>query len=76
MPSFFSSIFLADSEHRAHAGRVDGDRLLGEDVLAGLDGGLEVHRAEAGRRGEDHDVDVAGDHLLVGVEADEAVARR
>ena len=55
----------------ADAGRVDGDRLLHEDVLAGFDGGFEVDRAEAGRRGEDHQVGAAVDRLLVGVEADE-----
>jgi hypothetical protein len=51
----------------------DGDRLLGEDVLAGLDARLEVQRAEVGRRGQDHHVDAAGDDLGVGVEAGETV---
>ena len=32
-------------QHRADAGAVDRDRLLGEDVLAGGDGGLEVQSA-------------------------------
>ena len=45
--------------------------LLHEDVLAGLDGGRVVDRAEAGRRGQEHQVDAGGDRLLVGVEADE-----
>ena len=45
---FFSSAFLPAAILR-HAPRVDGDGLLEEDVLAGLDGGGEVDRAEAGR---------------------------
>ena len=63
-------------EHAADAGPVDGDRLLHEDVLAGFDGGFEVQRAEAGRRGQDHQVDAAVDRLLVGVEADELALGR
>ena len=42
-----------------------------EDVLAGLHRGFEMHRAEAGRRGQDDEVGAAVDRLLVGVEADE-----
>jgi hypothetical protein len=38
-------------------------------VLAGLDGRLVVHRPKAGRSGQDHHVDVAVDHVAVGVEA-------
>ena len=41
---------------RADAGRIDGHRLLGEDVLAGLDRGLEVQRPEVRRRAEQHHV--------------------
>ena len=41
---------LGRGDDRADADRIDGDRLLHEDVLAGLDGGLEVDRPEAGRR--------------------------
>ncbi len=62
---------LGGGEHLADAGAVDGDGLLGEDVLAGLDDGFEVLRAEARRGGQDHQV-AAVDDLLVGVEADEA----
>ena len=50
---------------------IHGHRLLGEHVLAGLDRGLQVHRPERRRRGEDHVVDVAGDDLLEGVPAGE-----
>ncbi len=46
--------------------------LLTEDVLAGVDGGLEVHWVEVRRSGDQHHVDRI-DHLLVGVEADEDV---
>ena len=63
---------LRRGDHRADAERVDRHRLLREDVLAGLDRGLEVRGAEEGRGGEDHHVDVRGQHLLVGVEAGEA----
>ena len=56
----------------AHPRGVDGDRLLHEDVLPRLDRRGEMHRSEAGRGGEDHEVDVARDHLLVGVESGEA----
>ena len=48
-------------------------RLLAENVLAGVDGGLQERGMEVRRAGDQHDVDVAVDHLLVGVEADEAM---
>ena len=53
-------------------GRIHRDRLLGEDVLAGRDGSREVRGPEAGRRREDHVVDVGRQHLLVGIEPGEA----
>ncbi len=62
---------LIGGQHLADAGAVDGDRLLGEEVLAGLDRGLDVQGPEAGRRRQHHQV-AAVDHLLIGVEADEA----
>ena len=62
---------FARLQHAAHARRIDGDRLLAEDVLAGVDRGLQVQRAEVGRRAEQHDVDVAFHDLLVAVEAGE-----
>ena len=49
---------LGGGQHLADAGAVDADRLLGEDVLAGGDGGFEVDRPEAGRRRQDDVVDV------------------
>ena len=63
----------AGVDDRLHAGGVDGHGLLAEDVLAGLDGRLDVQRPEVRRRGQEHHVDVAVEDLLVGVEADEAV---
>ena len=64
--------FLGGGEDSADAGSIDGDRLFHENVFALLDGFFEVHRAEAGRRGEDDDVGQR-DRLFVGVEADELV---
>ena len=63
--------FFGRGQNHPHAGAVDGDRLFHEDVLAGLDGRLEMDRAEAGRRGQDHQVGTGVDRLLIGVEADE-----
>ena len=40
---FFFSASSAGGQHAADAGGVDGHRLLAEDVLAGVDGGLQVH---------------------------------
>ena len=64
-------------DDRPDADRVDRDRLLHEDVLAGVDGGLEVDGPEARRRRRDDQVDV-GERadLLVVVEAREAAVRR
>ena len=56
--------------HAADADRIDAVRLLDEDVLAGADGGLGVHRMELRGAGDQHHVD-AVDHLLVAVEAAE-----
>jgi hypothetical protein len=58
-------------EAHLDGGRIHAHRLLGEDVLARFDRGAQVHRAEGRRRRQDHVVDVAGEHLLVGVPADE-----
>ena len=58
-------------EHRAHAGRIHGHRLLRKNVLAGLGGGRQMCRAEVGRCREDHQVHVGGEHLFVGVKAGE-----
>src|SRR6185312_9260754 len=63
-------------DNRTGSRGIDGDRLLAEDVFAGLDGGPEVNRPEAGRRAQQHDIDAAAEQLLVAVEAVEAAFRR
>ena len=37
--------------------------------LPALHGGLEMNRTEAGRRGENHQVDIGGDRFFVGIES-------
>ena len=69
---FFAAASEAAIGH-LDAGHVERDRLLDEDVLAGVDGGLEHDGMEMRRAGDHHHVDVALDHLLVGVETDEAM---
>ena len=49
---------LLGLEHLADAGAIDADGLLGEQVLAGVDGRFDVPGAEAGGRGQDDKVDV------------------
>src|SRR5262249_20819869 len=63
--------FLVGCEHPADAGPVDCDRFLGEELLAGLDDRLDVQGPEAGWGRQRHEV-AAVDHLLVGIEPDEA----
>ncbi len=65
--------FFGGFQHAADAGGVDGHRLFAEHVLAGGDGRLQMRRAEVRRRGQDHDVDVGGQQLFIGVKADERV---
>ena len=64
---------MGENINRALHGLLQSDPryvFLGEDVLAGRDGCLQLHRPKMGRRGEQHDV--AGfDDFLVGVEAHE-----
>ena len=62
---------LVGGQDLADAGAIDADGLLGEDVLAGGDGGFEVDGSEAGRRGQDDVVDAAVEHLAVGIQPDE-----
>ena len=47
---------LGGGEHFADTGRIGGDGFFREDVFARFDRGLDLHRAEAGRRGEDDDI--------------------
>ena len=59
---------LASLDKSAQAGPVDRHRLFDEAVDALLDGIGQMHGAEMGRRGQDHQIHLV-DHLLVGVEA-------
>jgi len=68
----FLLCFLGRGEDPAHAGAVDGDGLLHENVLALPDRFLEVNRPEAGGGGEDHQVS-RGNGLLVSVQPHELV---
>ena len=54
-----------------HAGRVGGHGFLGKDMLAGIDGRLDMLRAESGRGGEQHDIHAAIDNLLIGINTHE-----
>jgi hypothetical protein len=49
------------------------DGLLGEDVLARVHRRRKLLGAKARGRGEDHEVTVGGQHLLVRIEAGEAL---
>ena len=66
---------LSGCEKLAHAGAVHRHRLFREDVFALAHRFLELHRAEAGRCGENHHVGQR-DGLLVAIEAEEPVVIR
>ena len=55
-------------------GAIDRDRLLDEEVLARVDGSLDVQRTEVRRGRQEDDVTVVDD-ALIGVKADELVLR-
>ena len=63
---------LAQVQHPAAAGTVDGDGLLHEDVLALLDRLGKVDRPKARGRRQDHHVGHA-DGFFVGIETDELI---
>ncbi len=65
--------FFDVRQHFADAGGIGGDGLFHEDVLAGFDGGFKMNRTETRRRGQNHQIYVAVDQLLIGVEPDEFV---
>ena len=60
--------FFVGRQHSPDARAVDGDRLFHEHVLARFDRRFEMDRAEAGRRGQDHDVDVGVEDTAKSVE--------
>ena len=55
----------------AYADRSDRDGLLHEHVLAGVDRRRQMLWAKVRRRGENHHVDIAREHFLVSVKAEE-----
>jgi hypothetical protein len=64
--------FPAAMKRRAPTGSV----AMGFSVktcFAGVDRRFEMHRPEAGRGAEHHDIDIGGEQLLVGVEAGEVM---
>ncbi len=67
---------LVGLDHAAVAGSIHADGLLQEDVLAGRYGRGILHRTEYRRRGQEHQIDLAGHHLQESVEADELALRR
>jgi len=68
--------FFIGFQAGTNARAVDGYRFFREDILTCLDGGLKVPRPKSGRGCQDHVIDVAGNHLLIGVKADKAPIRR
>ena len=61
-------------KHQPDSGAIDGSRFFTEDVLAGLNGGFEVYRAEVRRRRENHII-YLGDRqeLFIRIKPGEAV---
>ena len=68
--------FFVRGQQAPDSRRVRTQRLLHEYVLSGLDRGFEVQRPESGRRGQNHQIDVALQNSLVGVETRELPLRR
>ena len=67
----FLFCFFDGFENRADAGAINRDGFLAENMFSRRNGGLEMDGTEAGRRGEDDDVDAGVDDFLISVEADE-----
>ena len=65
--------FLDRCLRNAIANCIYGHRLLTEDVFACFNSRGQVHRTEAGRCGQKHNVHAAIDELLVSVQPDEAL---
>jgi len=66
-----SAGLLAGGQHRADAGGINSNGLLGENVLARTDGSRHVQRPKTGGRAQENDVHSALKDAVVGVEADE-----
>ena len=71
---FLASSAVSSTERTPGASTATG--FSQKTCLPGLDRGLQMDRAEVRRRGQNHDIDAGGEHLLVGVEADEAAFGR
>ena len=63
---------LVGGQHQPHASGVDGHGFLRADVFAGRHGRGEMCRAIGRRRGQNHQVHVGGEHLLICVKPGEA----
>jgi len=59
--------FARGGHEAVRANRIRGKRFFAEDVLAGVNSGLKVHRSVAGRRGQNHEVHIGFQQLLIGV---------
>jgi len=59
----------AGGKHVGESTSIDSGRLLAVDMLAGANGGCEVHRPRGRRRREDHEVNVGRQHLPPGIDA-------
>jgi hypothetical protein len=66
---------LYGSHGHVVADGIDGHGFLTEDMLPGIHCGLEMHGAEAGRAGEQNDIDAAVEELLIGVDTDKLFIR-
>ena len=67
--------FFGGGDDATIAGGIGADGFFHEDIFALLDGVFEHHGSEAGRGGEDDDIEPI-DGILVGIEADELFDRR
>ena len=70
---FFLFRDLRRRDHRPAANGIDRDGFFHEHIFPRRDRRLEMHRPEARRRREDHEVDVGREDFLVGVEAPETL---
>ena len=73
------SLLLGDftgGDNASGTGRVDGDRLLHEDMLSCFNGSFDVKRPEVGRRRDQDNVRVAGHDLAVSVPTPETLVFR